>query len=276
MSRIRASLLLIAASLTGAGPALADDTQACVSASEKAQQLRNGGKLGEAREQLAVCGRGECPKLIQQDCTQWMSEVLAILPSVVPGAKDRKGRDLIDVRVLVDGKVATEKLDGKAIVVDPGVHVFRFEARGGAAAVEEQVVARQGEKNRILTITIATGDDTPAPAPVPAPPVPPPAAEPSSTPLAAVVVGGLGLVTLGVAGYLGLSGNAEARELRDTCAPNCVKSDVDDVRTQWTVAGITAGVGGALLVTGVVLFIVHGKSSSRSGSAAPLTGVVRF
>ena len=247
----------------------ADEKEACVIASEKAQQLRIGGKLGEAREQLNVCGRAECPRLIQQDCTQWMSELLAMLPSVVPGAKDRKGRDLIDVRVLVDGKVATESLDGKPIVVDPGVHMFRFE-RKGSVAVEEQVVARQGETNRMLTITLAgdeavNGDGTVAPR----------VEAPRGPPIAAFVLGGLGVVALGVAGYLGLSGNADARNLRDTCAPNCAKSDVDAVQKQWTIGGITAGVGGALLITGVVLFFVSG-SSRKSNSGFAFTPVVRF
>lgn len=271
LARFGSSLVAVAsvvACTLAPRPAHADDKQACVAASEKAQQLRNSGKLGEAREQLSVCGRAECPKLIQQDCTQWMGEVLAILPSIVPGAKDRKGRDIIDARVLVDGKVAAETLDGKAIVVDPGVHMFRFETKG-APAVEEQVVARQGEKNRILTITFATADDAAAPVVTPAPAVQPSSSGP---PVAAFVVGGLGIVALGVAGYFGLSGNADARTLRDTCAPSCARSDVDDVQQKWTIAGIGAGVGGALLITGVVLFIVHGRSTARTGSSALLSG----
>src|SRR4051812_3792936 len=98
-----ASLLAV---LTSDVSAFADEKAICVAASEKAQQLRSTGKLVDAREQLTVCGRAECPKLIQQDCTQWTSEVLAALPSVVPAAKDRKGRDIVDVRLTVDGKVA--------------------------------------------------------------------------------------------------------------------------------------------------------------------------
>jgi hypothetical protein len=132
MTSVRLGRKLVSSAALLAGLSLsfhaaADDKQACVAASEKAQQLRSAGKLGEARDQLNICGRSECPKLIQQDCTQWMSEVLANMPSVVPGAKDRKGRDLVDVRLSVDGKVATEMLDGKALVLDPGVHTFLFE-----------------------------------------------------------------------------------------------------------------------------------------------------
>lgn len=270
--------------LTGAGVANADDRAQCVSASEKAQQLRNAGKLSEARDQLVICGRSECPKLVQQDCTQWMSEVLGILPSIVPGAKDRRGRDLIDVKVSIDGKTVTETLDGKPIAVDPGVHNFKFETKG-APAVDERVVVKQGEKNRIVSVTFAIGDDPDA------------TKKPgtgdvghdgdrrddkqhgSSPPIAAYVVGGLGLVALGTALYINLDANADARKLRDECAPKCDPADVDDVEQRRIIAGVTAAAGGALLIAGVVLFFVHGSGESRGGRAqrpmfavAPISG----
>jgi len=245
-----------------------DDKAQCVAASEKAQQLRNANKLSEAREQLAICGRSECPKLVSQDCTQWMSELIQSLPSIVPGAKDRKNRDIVDVRVTVDGKVVTETLDGKAIPLDPGVHAFKFETKG-APAIEEQVVIRVGEKNRILTVTFATpdsgdkkgGDKRGEPK------------EESSPPVAAFVVGGLGLAALGIALYLAIDADSDARSLRDTCAPKCDQGAVDDVKSQQLIAGVTAGVGGAALVAGVVLFFLHGSGDSKSGkgSLPPVT-----
>lgn len=269
--------------LAGAAPrdAAADDSkQACLAASEKGQQLRGAGKLVDAREQFNVCGRTECPKLIQQDCTQWMSEVLASLPSVVPGAKDRKGRDIIDARLTIDGKVATETLDGKPIVIDPGVHSFVFEAKGAGAgpAVKEQLVVKPGEKNRIVSVTIATGDDAVVGplGPGSGHTEPPVETSRSSPPIAAYVVGGLGVVALGVAGVMGLLANSDAHDLRSTCAPNCKKSDVDAIQTRYTIGGVTAGVGGALLITGIVLFIVHGKGSSRTGSNDGSAALVQF
>jgi hypothetical protein len=276
----RARHFMMGASLLGilsfAAPAAADEKQACVAASEKAQQLRSAGKLGEAREQLGICGRAECPKLIQQDCTQWMSEVLAALPSVVPAAKDGKGRDLVDVRLTVDGKVATERLDGKPIVLDPGVHSFVFEAKG-AAAVKEQVVVKPGEKNRIVTVAISVSDEGTASGGPPssgagavAPADTGSRAQSSSPPVLAYVLGGLGLVALGAALVLDLGASSDARGLRETCAPNCNQSDVDDVQSKYTIAGVTAGIGGALLITGVVLLIVHLNHGAPSASARAL------
>jgi hypothetical protein len=262
----RASLLASTLSLAmfaGVPAARADEKQVCVAASERGQQLRSAGKLSEAREQLMVCSRAECPRLIQQDCTQWMSEVLGTLPSVVPGAKDKKGRDVVDVRVSVDGKIAAETLDGKAIVLDPGVHTFRFETKG-APAVEEQVVVKPGEKNRIVTVTFAVGEES---SPGPSAPV---VAGSSSPPYAAYVLGGLGLVALGAALVVDLGASSDARNLRDTCAPSCAKGDVDDVQSRYTIAGVTAGIGGALVITGVVLFFLNRSSSAKTGSNRPL------
>lgn len=264
--------LAIASSVT---TARADARTECVAASEKAQRARNAGKLSEARDQLAVCGRTECPKLVQQDCTQWMSEVLAILPSVVPGAKDRRGRDLVDVRVSVDGQVVTESLDGKPLLVDPGVHVFKFETKG-APPVDEKIVVRQGEKNRIVTVTFAIGDE---PEDKAAPIEGERDRRGSSPPIAAFIVGGLGLAALGTALYINLDANADARRLRDECAPRCNPADVDDVDQRRIVAGVTAAAGGALLIAGVVLFFVHNSGDSRGSRArgpafavAPITG----
>ncbi len=270
-TRARAGrVLLTAATMLALLPqvsrANADEKQACVSASEKAQQLRSAGKLGEARDQLNICGRPECPKLVQQDCTQWMSELLASLPSVVPGAKDRKGRDILDVRVTVDGKVVTEVLDGKAIVLDPGVHAFLFESKG-LPPLKEQVVVKPGEKNRIVTVTFATPEDAtpPSGAPNGGAGAASGGSGESSPPIAAYVLGGVGIAALGAALYFDLAASGDAHDLRSGCSPNCAQSDVDDVKTKYTIAGVTAGIGGALLVTGIVLFFVHGKGSSKTG-----------
>ncbi|MBX3222786.1 MAG: hypothetical protein KF795_19895 [Labilithrix sp.] len=259
------SLFLLVAVLLGVTPrtARADEKQVCVTASEKAQQLRNAGHLSEAREQLAICGRNECPKLVQQDCTEWMKDVLGMLPSVVPGAKDEQGRDLVDVRVSIDGKVATESLDGKPVSVDPGVHTFRFET-AGAPAVEEQVVVRQGEKNRILTVTFASSE--PAADKDARSPKPTKDAGEGEPPIAAYVTGGLGLLALGAALYINLDASADARELRKTCAPRCEQSQVDDVENRYVIAGVTAGLGGAAVIAAVVLYLTHERGARSSAS----------
>lgn len=253
------------AAATTASAVHADEQKACIAASEKAQQLKNAGKLSEAREQLVICNREACPKLVQQDCSEWMRELLSSLPSIVPGARDKRGRDIVDVRVSVDGKVVTETLDGKPIALDPGVHRFRFETKN-APAIDEQVVVRQGEKNRILTVTFATPEDKNASGGPPHP------REETSKgpPIAAYAFAGAGLVVGTVALVIDLGANSDARNLRETCAPNCRQEDVDDIDSRYTLAGVTAGIGGALFLTGVILFVVHlTEPTTRTSARSP-------
>ena len=248
--------------------ARADDKQVCLNAFDSAQQLRIDGKLRLAREQLASCARTECPPLVRQDCGRWLNEVMGSLPSVVVGARDGRGRDLLAVRVSIDGAVVSEALDGKPILVDPGAHKFRFETPG-SAAVDEHLLIRAGEKNRVLTVDFA-------PRPVVSPtssrrvdPVPraSEAVVKTTPPIPAYVVGGVGVLALGAALFLDLNGHADASSLRATCAPNCTQSDVDGVQVKYIVAGISLGVGVVALGVATYLFLSHSRDAPKASAA---------
>jgi len=45
-------------------------------------------------------------------------------------AEDTTGADTLAVRVTIDGQLLAETLDGKAVPIDPGEHVVRFELAG--------------------------------------------------------------------------------------------------------------------------------------------------
>ena len=176
------------------------DVQACLGASEKGQRARTAGKLREAREQFLLCSSDGCPAMVRRDCAQWQSEVIATLPSIVLGAKDRAGRDLFDVTVSVDGETLVKKLDGKSLPIDPGPHTFKFET-AGAAPVIERALVKEGEKTRVITVTFALGTAT-----VDAPATPAPSPEPTDKPATGPerhhtvfpwIVVGLGVVTMG-------------------------------------------------------------------------------
>lgn len=94
--------------------------------------------------------------MVRRDCAQWQSEVIAMLPSVVFGAKDKQGRDLFDVTVSMDGEILVRKLDGKSVNVDPGPHTFKFEV-AGAPPVVERALVKEGEKTRVITVSFESG-----------------------------------------------------------------------------------------------------------------------
>src|SRR5580698_9599765 len=105
------ALVCLAASLVGgAASARDDEKQACARASEDAQQLRSEGRPKEARDRLLVCARDTCPGIVRKDCTLWLAEVTAALPSVVVAAKDAQGQDVVSVKVTLDGEPFTDKV----------------------------------------------------------------------------------------------------------------------------------------------------------------------
>ena len=104
--------------------ARADEKVACVTAAESAQQQRSEGKLRDARLSLHLCARDVCPALVRNDCTQWLTEIEASLPTIVLRATGARGQDITDIKVSLDGQALVEKVDGLPIEVDPGPHVL--------------------------------------------------------------------------------------------------------------------------------------------------------
>lgn len=253
LSGLRGGVLLVSAcaSIGSFGGAVhADEKQECLSAYDQAQKLRSDGKLTAAREKLAICSRPECPQIARQDCGQWMGEVMSALPSVVFGARDAQGHDVLAVRVSIDGKRVISQLDGKPVVVDPGVHTFHYEWDGGPPVDQKDVLIREGEKDRDITVNLggATGggDDTG-----------------HGPPALGYVLAGVGVVALGAALYLDLKGTSDAHDLRDSgCAPSCNQSDVDAINQKYLLAGISAGVGVVAIAAATYVFLTSGRSSA--------------
>jgi hypothetical protein len=276
--------------LLAGNAAAADEKEICVRAVEHAQVVRLDGKLREAREGFVTCARPVCPAAIRQDCTRWVAEVDASLPSVVFEAVWTDGGDVTGMTVLLDGKPIAGAEPGRAVALDPGEHTFRFEVPG-AAPVETRNVIREGEKNRILRVTFtplappapsaqATAPVvSPAPAPAsssaPAPtnlwqPVPPvdrrsTASRRAPVPLAAYILGGVGLAGLGGFAYLGLKGTGELDSMRSTCGHTCSPSDVTAARNEILAGDILGYVG--LAAAGVAVWLVLTRPELAASAA---------
>jgi hypothetical protein len=233
-----ASLLMIAV-LAVAAPALADKS-ACLSSVDKGQTLRDAGKLRAARDQFLVCANAECPHVVQIDCARWANELDASIPTVVCVAADAKG-DLTAVRVRFDGEPLLDQLDG--------------------ASVEQRVVVGQGDKNHKVAVRF----DAPRPiARPPDVPVPPPRS-PSTTPVAALVFAGLGVIALGSFAYLGITGKNHLADLHSGCAPYCSDAEIASAKRQLIAADISLGVGVVALGLSA-FFLFHRTSSSPKAS----------
>ncbi len=258
--------------LLTSGAAHAQDLDACIAASESALVARKAGKLIDSRAQLAICSAMSCPEVVRTTCQQRLTEVNAAIPSIVFVARDGAGRDVTGASLVIDGKAYAERLDGRAIVLDPGEHEFRFDAPGQDPVIAKFVM-REGERDRRENILIG-------PPPPPAPPSaqPPLAAQPvapaadaaSGKPGGAdgsgqrtlgLVVGGVGVAGLGVGRLFGLIASSQWSSSQRACSStSCTNhdqavSDKSSASSSALVATISFIAGGAALAAGGVIYL---------------------
>jgi hypothetical protein len=270
--------------LLGASPvSAADDNKLkCIEAHEQAQMSRHDGHLRSSRRDLLVCTRSLCPGIIQKECGSWLEQINGEQPTVVFSVRDEKGADATAVRVLFDGELLVERLDGRPIEVDPGEHTFRFELPSGKSS-EQRILLREGEKNRSVAVTFA-------PAPPPSSPIPPPAlalqATESQSSNGNVVVGTLvgvvGLAALGGAITFAVLQNSNASSAQAACQNGCVanspgatqaESDVSSAKTQRILEGASFGVAGVALGIASYFFIARPLKVNREAPSPPSAGL---
>jgi hypothetical protein len=190
--------------------------------------------------------------------------------------------------VSVDGIAVTETLDGKSMAIDPGPHVFVFESVG-KSRVEERVIVREGERNRLVAVVLHDSGVTPrattepsatltprTPAEPSAASTEPPQtsaepapASPSRRPtIPGYIVGGAGVAAIGVASYFWATGTGNVNDLRGGCGKtsSCSQSAVDSAREKLVIGDVTAGVGVAAIGVGVYLIVagLH-KAPAQTG-----------
>lgn len=196
-----------------------------------------------------------------------------------------KLRDKIDKRlgtIVVTlsggGSGATLEIDGKKVRsaaptrVDPGKHQLRASSTGW---VPLEMTLEVGEgKTENVPFKLERDPGAAAAEPdVPDPePAPPPAAD-GGTLLPAAVAWGVGAVGFGVGAIFGAFAFAETDKARENCVDErCTEAAREALDASKVNGGVsTAGfiLGGAGLVTGIVLAVVYG-----SGDAAPATAAV--
>lgn len=228
----------------------------CVAAADAGQKLGDRGKLTAALEQFRVCSAARCPQGVASDCRRWLEEVNDRLPSVLFDVRAPEGRELHDVRVLVDDTVLTASLDGKALAIDPGPHTLHFDAAGHQPSSLD-VVLKEGEKLRRLKVDLALasakreGIDK--------------SVERSSSKTPIFVLGGIGIAGIATFGVLGAMGQSTKDNLASSCAPHgtCDEGQVSGVKTKLLVADVALGVGVVALGVGVYFLVRELNTPAR-------------
>jgi hypothetical protein len=228
------------------------DVKECIDHHSNGQLLRDESRFVAARARFVGCAEATCPDVIRAECSAFLRELDPAIPTVVLAARDDQRRDVPGVRVELDGRPVEGALNGRAIPIDPGRHRFRFVTPDGRAQ-EIEAVAQESIKGRLIEVRFAA---PPAPVPVPSPPSAPPteAPERNATPIAAYVLGGVGLAALAGAGYFAWSGRRERQELSETCSPRCADGQVDPVRSKYLAADVLFTLGVVSIGTGAYFY----------------------
>jgi hypothetical protein len=195
-------------------------------------------------------------------------------PSFVFDVRDERGADVSSVAVLMDGEPLVQKLDGRAVGVDLGEHVLSFLAGPPYKDQRVTVLARTGERNRVIVVRLQP--DTPPQPPSNAHTAKNESPSPQTSqrqplPIAPIALAGLGVVALGAFAYLGLSAKSDLRALEaDPCATTktCSDSDVSSVRTRYLIADASLVVGAAAFVAAAWLWIT--REPAKQSSLVPV------
>ena len=244
------------------------EANACGAAYEEAQVARSESRLRAARDHLATCMRAECPEFVRNDCARWLNEVELALPSIVLVAKSG-AIELEDVQVSIDGAPLRDRIDGKAVTVDPGRHVLHFEATG-RAPVDVEVIVHEGDKNRMVEATFANNQPKSAPR-APAEHAPATQAHNRTLPYALFGVGMLGLASFTT---FALLGNSDKHGLESRCAPDCPNAEVSTLHTKYVVADVSLAIGAvAIGAASYLLFSAVGEPN-KPRATRPTVGLV--
>jgi hypothetical protein len=258
----------------------------------KAIEAEKAGHLQQARDELLTCALSSCGDLVSK-CRERHKQLGLEMASVVPIVTDETGATRVDVRVTVDGELLTSRLDGRGLLVEPGLHEFAF-SMDGKVFNTQRIMIVEGQRNRVLSVTRDTKGEpakgvalaTPAkisPAPeetvsvsnTPASEDSDKASSDQSAPAGPskwamprspwpYVLGGVGLAAVGVGGLLTFWGNKDNTELQNQCAPNCNPSSQDHIKALYVASDISVVAGLGALGVATWLF-----ASSRSSEKAP-------
>jgi hypothetical protein len=263
------------------GPAASADEPSkleCVRANETAQSLRQSGKLRDARAQLLVCIATSCPGPVRSDCADRLKEVDKATPTIAFDVTDASGVSLSAVAVTADGVAFAASLDGTAMPIDPGEHVFRFSSEG-LRPLERTFVLREGERGRRESIVLGEASPTAPPRAPVAPSSAPEGATSSPQRAIGLVTGGVGIVGVIVGSVLGLVAKSTYSGAVSTC-PNgppspCSQQGVNESGTahsEATASTVAFIAGGALLAGGAAIYLTAPREGDVSVGPTAFVG----
>jgi hypothetical protein len=245
------SSALFALSLVAPGRAAAATKSECIAASERAQEFVLDRKLLRAREAFVSCEQEACPSAVRGDCVTQLARLDESIPTVVVSARRADGSAVAHARFRADGAATAVEIDGGAIPVDPGRHVFLVESDGLPPVSVEAVVTEGVRLQRVEAVF-------PRPAPAPSEPrfeaPAPPESRRPTLPTGTIVASAVGLVAFGACAYFGTRALVQSSDLHSHPG-TFSQSDIDSLNAKVLAANVSMGVGVASAAVALVLWL---------------------
>jgi hypothetical protein len=259
MNRRTISGFIAVCSLFAAPRAFADAKQ-CVAQNNDGVQLRDEHHLLAAREAYRACvAEKECPELVRGECDAALADIKTAIPTLLVAVLDQDQHDISGATLTLDGEPVA--LDGSSIEVDPGKH--ELIAKSGELSSRLQVLAIESDLNRRVEIVLQPPHTDAEPATQDTPPVIAPRSK-----VPAYVLGGVGAAAALSFGIFAISGHSGMSSL-DQCKPFCAASDVQSVRTKYTIADVSLGVSLVALAGAGFWLLSASKEKPASTASAP-------
>ena len=173
------------------------------------------------------------------------------------------------LEVLRDGEAIAPVLWGSRAAIDAGKHHIAVRAPGHQPWERDVVIAKEGSSTSVdVPVLQAAPAGTGTPDVTRATPG-------TSQRIAAIAVGGLGLVGVGVGGFFGLSAQASLSDSKNLCNERNICTERgdelrDSAKSKALIATVATGVGAAALVTAGVLWFTAPKTAPLDASRRPV------
>jgi hypothetical protein len=250
--------LAIVASVSQA--ARAADLEACSVAYARGQEERLAGRLFNARAAFQQCASAECSPALRNDCSRWVKEVEADLPTIRVLVLDEHRAQVASSKVFIDGTAIPFAAWSAPIVLEAGPHELRFEAPGYESVRLEKAL-RPSDREVEVVVTLR-----PPEAPVDH-------GDAGGVPMASWVLAGAGAAALGGAIYFGVGANDEYHELKRSCAPACAPSASDGMYTKAVISDVA--LTGAVIAFGAAAVVYFMHDPKRPAAAISVDPVPR-
>ncbi len=206
------------------------------------------------------------------------------LEARIPKLVLARGAGAEAARIELDGVDVGEPQVGKEIPVNPGPHKIIVKLSGNRQ-FEETVTVAEGETKNVELVPppelLAGGATTPPDEGGSGDDVKPPpdvSVEKSGPGALPWIIGGVGIVSLGAAGFFAYKRSEAESDLEDVCrgefCPRSKESLQEDGERYALFTNIAAGVGIAAVGTAVVLLIAGGGSSSPKQESVAKRGLI--